>query len=75
MFGEPSGLSRKSLLKGTEAFGGGWRDADLTCILPSSLLKVFPISHVHREPEGKGAPSCCSQMLTTRHRAKERARW
>lgn len=40
------------LLMGGEVFKGGMRDADLSCIPPSSLLKGFPISHDQKEARG-----------------------
>lgn len=42
----------RRLLIGGEAFGGGMREADLSCLLPSGLLKVFPISHDQKEARG-----------------------
>ena len=56
VFRQLGGLCRKSLLKGAEAFGGGMRDADLTCILSSSILKVFSISHIQPGAGGQGSP-------------------
>lgn len=72
VFGQLGGLCRKSLLKGAKACGGGMRDVDLICILSSSILKVFPISHIQLGAGGQGSSLMPFTNISQQTQGKER---
>lgn len=72
---EMGGLCRKSLLIRAEAFGGGTKKADLTRILPSSLLKVLPISHAQQEARVKEPLHAVHRCQLPDTGWRERGKW